>query len=323
MKFRAKRPEKVVHEMDALASRYHRYSFQAVDNILNMDYFEKLLPLYSAHQTSYRMFFEVKSNLKKEHIKLLKEAGIYKIQPGIESLHSAILRLMNKGVHGTQNIALLRMARELNLDVVWNFLYGFPGETEQHYKEINQMIPKLLHLQPPRSNNRIRMDRFSPYFNDYFSGVQEGQTPRFRNVLPSPNYELVFPQEVESSQVAYFFDSQPVTEVSQSTYLEFIHQVSYWQEAWKNRQPKLRFLKGISSGHIIDERGETHEALQVEQSDFLVAKALENGAPNVKTIVDESRVLQTQVLEILHEFLQRGLVIEHDSKFVWLPTSER
>ena len=65
----------------------------------------------------------------------MAQAGVTKIQPGIESLSSNVLRLMRKGVRAIQNVNLLRWAQYYDIDVAWNLLWGFPGETEQDYTE--------------------------------------------------------------------------------------------------------------------------------------------------------------------------------------------
>ena len=54
------------------------------------------------------MFYEVKSNLRKEDVRQLREAGVVAIQPGIESLSDEVLRIMRKGVSALQNIQLLK-----------------------------------------------------------------------------------------------------------------------------------------------------------------------------------------------------------------------
>ena len=50
------------------------------------------------------------------------------------------------------------------MDVDWNLLYGFPGETREDYEQILAMLPSIEFLDPPVACGPIRMDRFSPYF---------------------------------------------------------------------------------------------------------------------------------------------------------------
>jgi hypothetical protein len=85
------------------------------------------------------------------------------VQPGIESLHSDVLKLMDKGIQGWQNIQLLKWLRELGLRLFWSVLWGFPGEKDDWYTEMAPLMPALEHLPPPFAMNRIRFDRYSVY----------------------------------------------------------------------------------------------------------------------------------------------------------------
>jgi hypothetical protein len=99
-------------------------------------------------------------------VRLLRDAGIRRIQPGIESLSDAVLKLMRKGVTGLQNVQLLKWCGELGVRAPWNLLGGFPGEAPSDYARMTEIVPLLAHLQPPQYVGTIRLDRFSPNFNE-------------------------------------------------------------------------------------------------------------------------------------------------------------
>ena len=107
-----------------------------------------------------RICYEIKANLTKEQVRLLAQAGIRDVQPGIESLSTPLLRLMKKGCSRLQNIQLLKWCRELGVRPIWNILWGFPGEDPAEYSEMAAMMPALSHLQPPMSAAKLRLDRF-------------------------------------------------------------------------------------------------------------------------------------------------------------------
>ena len=79
------------------------------------------------------VFFEIKANVSRAQVAALVDAGITWVQPGIESLHSEVLKLMDKGIQGWQNVQLLKWARELGLRLSWSVLWGFPGEKDDWY----------------------------------------------------------------------------------------------------------------------------------------------------------------------------------------------
>lgn len=72
---------------------------------------------------------------------------------------------MAKGTSGTQNIWLLRECSSRQILPVWNLLTGIPGETRQDYEATLALLPFLEHLEPPKGWGKIRIDRYSPYFD--------------------------------------------------------------------------------------------------------------------------------------------------------------
>jgi len=163
MKHRSKSPERVLTELSELSGRYGIRSIQFVDNILDMSYFKTVLPKLAESSDKYALFFEVKSNLKREEVRLLANAGVRWIQPGIESLDDNVLRLIGKGNSTLMNLQLLKWSGQFGIDAAWNMLCGVPGEADSWYAEMARWLPAIFHLQPPSGLNRVRYDRFSPY----------------------------------------------------------------------------------------------------------------------------------------------------------------
>jgi ribosomal peptide maturation radical SAM protein 1 len=200
MKYRAKSPEKVISEVIELSSKYKTLIMEAVDNIIDRGAFESLIPQLAERKLDLDMFYEVKSSLNREQVEMLTAAGVTKIQPGIESLHTDILKLMRKGVTGIQNIQLLKWCKVYDLKVVWNLLCGFPGENRKHYEQMVETMSYITHLQPPSGAPRIILQRFSPYFFD-------SERLGIRNIRPMSLYNKIYPKErVNLMDIAYYFD---------------------------------------------------------------------------------------------------------------------
>ena len=136
-----------------------------VDNILDMTYFNTVLPKLEESGCDLRIQCEVKSNLRVDQMRQLVRSGIVQVQPGIESLSGHVLRIMDKGVSGCQNVRFLRDASSLGITVMWNYLYGFPGESDADYLQVIDQMPALHHLPPMDGADRIALERFSPYFD--------------------------------------------------------------------------------------------------------------------------------------------------------------
>ncbi len=198
--FRAKSAERVYAELERQRRRYGVGNFLAVDNIMSYDYFRTLLPMLKERNPGITLFYEVKANLKRAHVEMLRDAGVRSIQPGIESLNSNVLRLMRKGVTALQNVQLLRLCREYGVELAWNLLYGFPGESPEDYTATAGLVDALDHLRPPGAVARIRLDRFSPHFDrpEEFGIV---------GIRPFAIYGHIYQLPAESiANVAYFFE---------------------------------------------------------------------------------------------------------------------
>jgi ribosomal peptide maturation radical SAM protein 1 len=199
MTFRAKSEDRAEAEFALLSKRYSLKKFMTVDNILGMKYFARVLPSF-AERADTLLFYETKANLSRPQVELLSRAGVRWIQPGIEALHDGLLKLLNKGCSAATNIQLLKWAFNNGIWVMWNHLFGAPGESPEWYDEIAEWLPMVVHLQPPAGGGmtRIRYDRFSPYFNDPARYGLE--------LVPYPAYGHVYPVGKEDlADQAYFF----------------------------------------------------------------------------------------------------------------------
>jgi ribosomal peptide maturation radical SAM protein 1 len=202
MAFRHKSARRALDEIDSLLARYgHRTRhLSAADNIIPLDYFKDFLPELSRRKLALDLFYETKSNLKKEQIALYAAAGCREIQPGVESLVTRILGLMRKGVTRLQNIQALKWCRQFGVVPHWNYIVGFPGERPDDYEGQDDLARGIAHLTPPEGCGPVRFDRFSPYFN-------EPAAFGIRDLRPNPSYAHVYRglSEGERRDLAYYF----------------------------------------------------------------------------------------------------------------------
>ena len=149
MAFRSKSPERVLDELSYLRDRYGVRSFSVVDDILDMRYFKSVVPMLAEADLGLELFWEIKANLTSEHVRALRDAGVIWVQPGIESLSDHVLDLMRKGTTAFKNVELLKWCKEYGVKPLWNFLYGFPGETAEDYRGQIDLLQAIWHLDPP------------------------------------------------------------------------------------------------------------------------------------------------------------------------------
>ena len=211
--YRRKSPELALEEFRELES--HGVGLiQCVDNVLDFRYFDSFLPELAKRDHGCDVFFEIRSNLTRKQLQVLRRCGVYWSQPGIESLSTHVLKLMRKGVTALQNVRFLKHTAEMGISACWTMLYGFPGETPGDYLEMADLIPLISHLQPPSATCRlVRLHRFSPFFNhldDY----------GLKNVEPELSYAEIYPFEREVvRQLAYYFRHQYISQPDPASYI--------------------------------------------------------------------------------------------------------
>jgi ribosomal peptide maturation radical SAM protein 1 len=305
MQFRSKSPQRVLDELAEQARQYRSFSFEAVDNVLDMAYLKKLFPLLAASDAGYDFFYEVKANQSREQVKLMAQAGVTEIQPGLESLSSNVLRLMRKGVRAVQNVNLLRWSQYYGIRVWWNLLWGFPGETEQDYAQQAAVVPHLLHLQPPASANRIWLERFSPLFTGRDTDQLPGRTPE-------RSYRYVYPREVDLERVAYFFDYETEHGLPDHAYTGVRHAVEAWSGAWRaDKPPAMTYWSAPRFVQIGDHRQPGQEGTYTFEDTLADLYLACTDKPTTAAAVRRKlnlRLPSEAIQEIFGEFQQRGLM---------------
>jgi ribosomal peptide maturation radical SAM protein 1 len=249
MTFRQKDPDHVLQEVLNLSRDYGCLSLSATDNILSNQYWTSFLPKLASQDVDLGLFYEVKANLSFEQLSLLKSAGVREIQPGIESFSSRVLKLMNKGITGIQNVQLLKWCFELGIRPVWNILYGFPGETKEDYAEMPDLIRSISHLHPPGDTPQVMYERFSPY---HFDSATYGLS-----LLPAREYEYIFPkQRVSFERIAYFFEDsdRQNSEVARARFQSVFSEVTLWKKSWEKQERYCFYEKGPGFLLIYDNR---------------------------------------------------------------------
>ncbi len=323
MKFRAKKPEQVFKEIADLSRRYDAVRFRLVDNIIDMTYIEELFGRLAADHCDLDVFIETKSNLQKRQIKTLASGGVKCMQPGLESLSLNQLRAMDKGATPMQNIICLKWSLYYHVTVLWNILLGFPGETNEDYRRQLELIPSLLHLQPPEATGKFWLQRFSPYFTrPHEYGV--------RITGPGLAYEYVYDaRQVDLKKIAYDFeyelDNWPI---EPHLYQELVAAIESWQRMHKSGdQPFLYYSKAPNYVTIYD--GRNPKAPTRRRYEGVAAAVIEICNESAKS-VEQIRTAVADRLEcdeailfpILNDLTAHRVVYEERGKYFTLAIPE-
>lgn len=233
MNYRARTADRTLAMFRSLAQKYPQVKrFQAADNIMPMSYFHELLPRMAAApaRPDVEYFWTVKTNLRRDQIRVLADARVLYLQPGIESLADNILKHMRKGVTALQNVCFLRTCQEEGITVYWNNLIRIPGETAEDYAQMVDWLPKLHHLRPAYGGApKAECHRFSPYFFEANRWASD--------LRPRAWYAGIYPEDtVDLRRVAYYFSATWRDVLGGSAYDALLTETATWTRAWRDEQ---------------------------------------------------------------------------------------
>jgi ribosomal peptide maturation radical SAM protein 1 len=312
--FRSKPGEQVYAELAEAVAKYKTPNVVMVDNIIDLSYFDTLLPALAESDWDLRLFYETKSCLTTEQVALCRAAGVLEIQPGIESLSTPVLDLMGKGARGPRQVGLLRDCESYDVAVAWNYLYGFPGEEEAHYDEVLAQLPNLVHLQPPGVVCRIAIERFAPYFENPALG--------FAETSPTDALGLVYDVPAEElRELAYLFDA-PARGVSDEYMAAFRAAVAAWQDVYAASTFTRRSVDGAI--HLRDRRaGRERDVVLTDPAEVAAYDLLtKDRTPRALATALEERGFDVDVPALLERWLADGFVFGEGGRWVALATDD-
>jgi ribosomal peptide maturation radical SAM protein 1 len=246
MVYRSKNAVRAMDEMSTLMKQYGIPRIVLTDNILELDYFNTLLP-EMAKNPDAELFAEIKVNLSREQIALLRRANFKRLQPGIESLSDKTLKLMKKGTTQFQNIQTLKWSLEYGIGLTWHWLFGFPGEDEGEIDGLLQVAKTIHHLEPPHGASVLYIERFAPYQT----------TPEkwdLGEIRAGAAYNHLYPFPAEAlNRLAFYFDNDHFTNKGKG---KSIGRLEEAVEGWAKEYPNshLLALPWRNSLFIVDTR---------------------------------------------------------------------
>lgn len=274
--YRRKSAQRAEAEIKELTARYGVDKVILTDSVLDPSAFKTFLPALAAWGGLEELFLEIRVGLEEGQVQMLREAGVKSFQPGIESLDSEVLRLMNKGSTLLQNIELLKWSRKFDIFPTWNLLYGFPGESPKAYERMADLIPSLLHLHPPMEVSPVLLVRFSPLMEN---SHEWGLT----NVRAHGGYRSVYPfDRKDLDELAYFFDFDVQGRDTVSTYIGPLQQrVRAWKHLWERGRPPSLSYRRLADGKLmlIDTRPGQGKKIELHDEAALAYAACETAQP--------------------------------------------
>jgi ribosomal peptide maturation radical SAM protein 1 len=255
MNYRAMRPDLAVELIRSLFKFADRTSvIMCVDNILQRQYVKEVFPYLDTPENT-AIFYQLKANLTERELEAMSRARVKLVTPGFESLSTATLKLMDKGVTAFQNIQVMKYCRLHDVHPGWNLLLGSPGEGEETYAKYCEELHRLVHLPAPQGIFSIHFNRYSPYFT---RAKEYGL-----DLKPLDYYEMVYPFPKEAiDNLAYDFTDHNFGADYMLALSKWIDRVKEKVQYWQRRQsledglpePKLFFRERDGQTFIYDSR---------------------------------------------------------------------
>jgi ribosomal peptide maturation radical SAM protein 1 len=149
--YREKSVERVVEELGVLSDKYKNLKTYFLDNIIRRTGVVELAEGIQSLGKDFEIFYEMRANVKPIELVAMYEAGLRRVQFGIEGLSTAWLKRIGKGTTLLQNLQAMRTCRELGIYNAANLISDFPGSTPDDVAETVDAIKTLaLSFQPLR-----------------------------------------------------------------------------------------------------------------------------------------------------------------------------
>ena len=152
-------PEYVINHIKFVVSNYGIRDIFFIDDIFTLNrkrlYEICDLMLKENLKITWTCFIKANSSVDEEMLKLMKKAGCWMIQPGIESGSPDVLKILKKGSSFTQVERVCRLADKLGIQIKPCFMLGNPGETKATLKKTFDIALSL-------PINHISVSFFSP-----------------------------------------------------------------------------------------------------------------------------------------------------------------
>lgn len=317
--YRLKSPFRVVSELDEISTTYANLDFSACDNNLDNSYFDTFFPLLTNSDIDYSIWYQIRSNIQKKNVSTMKKGKVTFVHAGIESFSDNILKLMRKGVTYLENIQLLKWCREEGIKVSYMVLWGIPGETPDDYEKMAELVPLIMHLDPPLRLQFVELHRFSPMFNEPEKfGIQE--------TYLRENYIHVYPENILEPNLLYFFQFySPKTEKAGEYTTSFREAVTFWSElhSKNDTSPLLEMRAGKDFLLIHDNRfgeGLKYFLDELQKEIILLGDSIQKISTIYDLLIKKWPDLSKSEIENEIETLKNnGLIIVEKNKYLSLP----
>ncbi len=226
-KWRPRTPDNVIAEIKECMEKYNVNHIEFEDDNLTfnieraIEIFEKMMSLpkritWSAHN-GVRI-----DRLNLKLLELFRKLGCIRLNLAIESGNEKMLEIMEKNLSLRKVEEVVKICGKLGIHTSGFLLVGYPGETEESYKETINYFRKL---------RRIGLSQISPFIVNPYPGTQLYQTCKKEGFLKSDSEEHIYFMDDYVGIVTPDFTEQDV--------------LRWWKLAFDLNYPASRYVKRL------------------------------------------------------------------------------
>jgi ribosomal peptide maturation radical SAM protein 1 len=282
--YRKKSIQKVARDIKAIKTAIGDEILYMSDNIMPRSYRGELPAVLAGRDEFPALAYQLKATLDLQQLVDLKKAGVVALLPGIESFSTPLLRLMNKGTTGSQNLLFLRNVTSVGIVASWFLLWGFPGDRAVDYEEMLRLLPLIRHLQPPLFFRPMRLTRFSAY-------LENPQAYQITALRPWAVLSDIYPEGADLEKLTSYYTGEYSCESDHNPAIirEIASQVAIWEKTWKKTTLAMQpFMDAfaIYDNRDLHEKAKTH-ILDYQQAREIMTAHTDHGSGNLEWAVEE------------------------------------
>ena len=312
---RRKPVERILRDIESGVQRYRVLNVAFVDAYLPPGYRDTLLDGLNRLQADIGFFTELRCDLSETVVQRLA-ARAQRVQLGVESFSSAVLRRLGKGTGAVSSAYSVRLCQEYGIAAQYNLMTRIPGIQVTEIDELAQMLPVFFGLVPP-TLTEFYLDRNSLVFaNPEHHGIAPEAIDR-----EAPPWLARALGDSRISQVVPFGAQHADAEAA---WRRVEAQVTVWRERWQAARSNgigcpLEWRDGGSWASVTDTREEVAHIYLLDGVLYDVFVAC-NHATTVAGIARRLRNHpEATITEALRELVARRLVLEDGRQCVSLP----
>jgi ribosomal peptide maturation radical SAM protein 1 len=309
--FRRKPADLVVRQVQDSVNRYRSLNVAFVDAYLPEDDRDTLLDGLNDLPEDITYFSELRCDLTPSTVARLARRT-RRVQLGVESFSTSILRQIGKGISAAQTVYSVRLCQEAGIPLQYNLMHHIPGIPRAEIDALVEDLPVLYGLKPPQPA-RFYLDRNSLVFRyPDRHGIR-------RDSLDSEGHDWL-PAALGDSKISQVvtFSTAEDTESAWAALEQAVHE---WRERWRVAHTAgiaapLVWRGGSGWATVTDMRTETTRIYELEGTLLQVFFACADVTSSTKLMKRLDPLPEPEINAALSALVERGLVFRDGSRHV-------